>query len=514
MRFVRTSLFLAPLLLAAYPSPGSAQQATPERVSAALPKLEAYVSELVEADVVPGIAVAVVYQDQVVYQWGFGTREQGKDLPVDADTVFQLASFSKPISSTVVAAIVGEGTISWDSRIADIDPEFQLSEAYPSMQVTVRDLFAHRSGLPGDAGNELEALGFSRDQILHQLRLVKPSSSFRADYSYSNFGITEGAVAAAGAAGLGWEEAADEKLFGPLGMTSSSYRYADLLEHENRAALHVRYEDEWRTLSKRMPDAQAPAGGASSSVRDLAQWMRLVLANGKFNGEQLIDEAAIAETHVPVIYRGKTPFTGQPSFYGLGWNVQQSSHGVVWGHAGAFSNGTRTVVNLLPSEELGIVVLSNAFPTGVPEAVADTFFDLVFEGTPSRDWLEPWSKLYASLFDPAIEASRATYGTPPVEAAPAMALSAYVGTYANDYLGEAIIAEDGGGLVLKLGPGGVSQFPLKHFDRDLFVYRPFDEMPDMRVAATFQIGPDGSAVEITLEDLDNLGMGTLKRVEQ
>lgn len=513
MRFVRALVFLGPIMAVACPSAVVAQQATREMVDAALPKLEAYVSDLIAADAVPGMSVAVVYKGDVVYLWGFGTRQEGKDAPVDADTVFQVASFSKPMSSTIVAALVGEGAVSWDSRIADIDPAFQLRQPYPSTQVTVRDLFAHRSGLPGNAGNELEGLGYPRDEILNRLRLVEPSSSFRAGYSYSNFGLTEGAVAAAGAAGLGWEEAADAKLFEPLGMTSSSYRYADFLAHENRAELHVRYRDAWQPLAKRQPDAQAPAGGASSSARDLARWMQLVLGGGEIEGTRLIEESALAQTHVPVITRGVDPQTGRASFYALGWSVQFGPYGMVWGHAGAFSAGARSIVSLLPESDLGIVVLSNAFPTGAPDAVADTFFDLVFGDAPAQDWLEVWNARYDSLFTPAIEAAAATYGTPPAAAAPALPASAYLGTYDNDYLGQAVVAEQDGGLVLRLGPDGVRQFPLTHFDRDLFTYVAYDEMPDFKVAATFLIGPDGKASQVTLEDLDDLGMGTLVRTD-
>lgn len=515
MRSVRALSFALPVIAAAAPfgfvSEVDAGAVTREMVDAALPRMESYASDLIEQGAVPGMAVAVVYEGELVYMWGFGVRKEGRDDPVDADTVFQLASFSKPLSSTVVAALVGEGTVDWDSRIADIAPEFQLRQAYPSQQVTVRDLFAHRSGLPGNAGNELEALGYPREEILRRLRLVEPSSSFRAGYSYSNFGLTAGAEAAAEAAGLGWEEAADVKLFEPLGMTSASYRYADFLAHENRATLHVRHDGEWQALAKRMPDAQAPAGGASSNVRDLARWMLLVLGNGEFDGTRLIDEAAIAETHIPAITRGVDPTTGRASFYALGWNVQFGRHGLVWGHAGAFSTGARTVVNLLPESGLGIVVLANAFPTGAPEAVADTFFDLVFDGEPSRDWLAMWDARYESMFGPVIEAAEAAYGTPPAEPAPALAVSAYVGTYANDYFGEAVVEESADGLVLRLGPGGIRQFPLTHFDRDLFTYIPFDEMPDTRSAVTFRIGADGKADQVTIEDLDDLGMGTLKR---
>ncbi len=496
----------------------AAQDATEEKVNAALPKLEAYADGLVKNGEVPGLAVGVVYKDRIVYLWGFGVREEGPDAgkreAVDYDTVFQIASLSKSVSSTVVAALVSRGKVAWDSRIADIDPGFRLSEAYPSAEVTVTDLFAHRSGLPGNAGNELEELGFPRNQILTRLRLVKPASSFRAGYSYSNFGLTEGAVAAARAAGLSWEDAAAQMLFEPLGMTSTSYRHDDFLASENRAALHVRRDGKWEALSRRDPDAQAPAGGVSSSARDLSEWMRLVLAGGAFDGTALIDEAAMDAMHEPLMWRGFHPVTGYPSYYGRGWNVEFTRHGIVWGHAGAFSNGARTVVSLLPGEGLGIVVLANAFPTGVPEAVAGTFFDLVFDGRPEQDWLEPWNKLYESLFGPAIEAAGAAYGTPPADAAPALPLSAYAGAYANDYLGRAVVAEEDGGLVLRLGPQGETRYPLTHFARDLFVYRPYDEMPGMPAAATFRVGPDGMAQALTLEDLDDLGMGTLTRSDR
>ncbi|WP_436639972.1 serine hydrolase [Microbaculum sp. FT89] len=511
MRFARDLLLSGLVSLAVFPSAASAQDLADGAVEAALPKLEAYAEGLVENGEVPGMAVAVVHKDRIVYLWGFGVREEGKDAPVDPDTVFQVASLSKAVSATVVAALVSEGRVSWDSRIADIDPEFQLSEAYPSAQLTVTDLFAHRSGLPGNAGNELESLGYPRDEVLRRLRLVTPASSFRSAYSYSNFGLTEGAVAAARAADLGWEAAGERKLFGPLGMTATSYRHDDFVAHANRATLHVRQDGKWQALSVREPDAQAPAGGISSTVGDLAEWMRLVLSGGVFDGDRLIDEAAMDAMHVPLMTRGTHPVNGSPSFYGRGWNVEYGRRGTVWGHAGAFSNGARSVVNLMPDHDLGIVVLANAFPTGAPEAVAATFFDLVFDGAPQRDWLEPWSALYASMFGPEIEAAKETYGTPPANPSPALSAAAYVGTYANDYLGEAVVAEEGEGLVLKLGPDGAKQFPLVHFDRDLFLYTPYDEMPDFPVPAIFRIGSDGKAGALTLKDLDDLGMGTLVR---
>ena len=190
-----------------------AETATKEKVLAAIPKLEKLAQAAVANGGLPGLAIAIVYQDEVVYLGGFGVREVGKPEKVDADTVFQLASFSKPISSTIVAALVSDGAVSWDSRIADLDPSFKLHDTYPTEQLTVTDLFNHRSGLSGNAGNDLEELGFDRATILARLHFLKPTSSFRAGYAYSNFGLTEGAVAAAKPTGKSWEEVSEEKLY-------------------------------------------------------------------------------------------------------------------------------------------------------------------------------------------------------------------------------------------------------------------------------------------------------------
>jgi CubicO group peptidase (beta-lactamase class C family) len=483
---------------------------TREQVLAAVPELQRMAQSVIDRGGVPGLSVAVVFDDEVVYLGGFGHREIGRPETVDPDTVFQIASCSKPISSSVVAALVSQGNLSWDTRIADIDPEFQLHDAYPSQQVTVADLFAHRSGLPGDAGNELEEIGYERATILHRLRLVTPASSFRADYSYSNFGLTEGASAAARAAGLSWEDAADQFLIRPLGMPSTSYRHADFLARTNRAALHVPIASiagAWQATVKRDPDPQAPAGGVSSNARDLAQWMRLELGAGVFNGKRLIDTEAIARTHAPVTWRGPDSVSHAPAFYALGWNLSYSPRGVIWGHSGAFSAGARSVVELLPEARLGIMVLANAFPSGVPEGLAESFIDLATTGHLSRDWLTAWHEVFASLFDPG----RAQFGVPPDDPAPALELSAYAGRYANAYVGNATVTEQDGALTLSLGPNGNATYILRHFQRDVFSYSPSPEMPDLLVPATFQIGPDGRASQVTLDSVNGVGLGTLAR---
>ena len=479
----------------------------------AVMNLERMAQEVAEARLVPGLSVAVVHRDEVVHLAGYGRKEIGSGKSrVSEDTVFQLASLSKPLAATVVAALVGDKKIAWDTRIADVVPGFRLHEDYPTAEVTVRDMFAHRSGLSGNAGNDLEGLGFCREDIFKRLRCLKPKSSFRAAFNYSNFGLTAGAVAAATAAGHTWEDAAEVRLYSRLGMSATSSRHRDFLSRADRASLHVPLDGEWKALTTRDPEPQSPAGGASSNARDLANWVRLELANGRFNGEPVVDETALAETHSPLVDRGMHPFYGVPSFYGLGWNVEFRSYGTVWGHAGAFSQGARTLVTLVPSQQLGIVVLTNAFPTGVPEGLADAFLAKLFGGDTSRGWIAEWNTIYASMFGPAIDAARAKYDTVPANASPALAAPAYVGTYANDYLGKAVVTESGGTLTLALGPANEKLFALRHFDGHVFVYRPYDETPQLPVTATFEVSSANRSTGLTLDDLNDDGQGKLARV--
>jgi CubicO group peptidase (beta-lactamase class C family) len=514
------ALLLGTAPLAAHAQAVHAEAVSDERLAAALQGLEDLARKTVEAKAVPGLAIAVVYKNKPVYLKGFGVREVGKPDLVDADTVFQLASLSKPISATVVAALVSEGLVGWDTRISDLDPAFQLHDPYPTAELTIRDLFSHRSGLPNNAGNDLEDIGFGRDEVLRRLRLVPAASSFRAAWSYSNAGFTEGAVAAAKPTGKSWETVAEEKLYRPLGMASTSSRHADYVARANRAELHVKTGADWAATVKRDLDMQAPAGGVSSNARDLAQWMRLELGWGVFDGKRMIDVFAIGESHVALMRRYS--LSGAALFYGQGWGAEFGRRGRNWVHYSDFfsASAPRTFVSLYPDVShypeagLGIVVLSNAFPSGVPEGLAYSFADLVFDGKVEEDWVKRWDDLYELVYAKRVAAAKAPYASPPTTRSAALPLDAYAGRYANDYVGDAVVSLRDGALTLVVGPGGARSYALHHFDRDLFLYYPDSEAPDKPSAARFAIGPDGRAAAVQIESLDELRLGTLKRQDK
>ncbi len=500
-------------LILATPFCATAQEkshVTSEQVTRAIQELGKLAQKQVQENALPGLAIAVVFRDKAVYAKGFGVRDVNTKAPVDADTVFQLASVSKPIGSTVVAELVGEGKITWDSKLSVLDPTFVMFDPWVTREITIRDVYAHRSGLPEHAGDLLEDLGFTRAEILFRLRYQNPGSSFRSHYAYTNFGMTEGAVAAAKAYGLEWEEASQGKLYNPLGMNSTSSRYADFMARRNRALGHVLVDGKWVQKFKRDPDAQSPTGGVSSSVNDLEKWMRLQLANGKFDGKQIVDEKALAETHQPQMLTGSNPFTRLPTFYGLGWNVSYDPEGRLrLNHSGAFDLGAATYVHLVPDEQLGIVVLTNAYPMGIAEALGTIFLDTALYGKSTQDWFALFKKFYS---DPAAIGTVPgfDYSKPPTSPMPALKNSAYTGRYTNDFFGDISIVEKNGGLAIVEGPKDKT-FPMQHYDRDTFTYETEGENAVGRSGVTFTIGPDGKATQVVVENLNVRGEGTFKR---
>lgn len=513
MFYARRSLLL---LLAWFvlPPPVSAAEVTQARLDAALKELEAIATRALEQSGMPGLAIAVVHNDRVVFLRGFGVRQVGGKDAISPDTVFALASVSKPITSTVLAMLVAEGVISWDDRIADLLPGFRLSDPWVTREVRLRDMLCHRSGLPEYAGDTLIDFGFTRGEVLSRLRLERPTGKFRATYAYTNPGFSTAAFAAARAAKMPWEKLIEEKLYRPLGMKSASSRATDYRAAKDRATMHERLDNKWIvTTMDPITDPMTPAGGVYCSLRDITQFLRLHLAGGKLDGKQRIPTAVLEETHRPHIVTHVDEKTQRPTMYGLGWEVEWDEKGRrSLKHNGAH-HCARTEIALLPSENLGIAVLCSGFPSGLPEGLRQTFFDLVLEGKPRKDWVKVWNDRYDKLpemYRRNILNETIDYAARPKGGSPALPLSAYVGKYDNDYAGPAEVAEGKDGtLVLRLRK---REFVLRHWDRDMFWYRMDPESMYGPGGLTFQIGADGKAERMVIRLLDRGGVGTFRRV--
>ncbi|MEV8536448.1 serine hydrolase [Streptomyces sp. NPDC051211] len=499
------AFLLAAAALAAAPSPPPPPepQLSDAQVNTAVGKLDATIADLMRRTGVPGAAVAVVHQDKVVYLKGFGLRTVGRADRVDADTVFQVASVSKPISSTVVAGAL-KNPSDWDRHVSL--PGFALKDPWVTGHVTTADLFSHRSGLPDHAGDLLEDLGYDQSYILGHLR-EEPLTPFRASYAYTNFGLTAAAEAVARAKGVSWEKLSQDTLFKPAGMTRTGTTFAGLEAATDRASTHVRNADgTWSARYVRDPDAQAPAGGVSSTARDMARWVRLQLGNGTLDGKRIINGDTLARTHLPeIVSQPPTAPDGRTGFYGLGWNVSYDDAGRLrLSHSGGFELGANSNVTLLPLEQLGIVVLTNGAPVGMADALALDFFDTAQYGKPTTDWLP----LVAALYEQVLNTGRSPtdYAKPPAGARPAQDDAAYTGTYDNPYYGKATVSTgpQGKGLVLALGPEP-KRFPLTHYDGDTFSFETAGENAIGRTGVTF------TDTTLRIEYLDTNGLGTFRR---
>ncbi|MFD9572228.1 serine hydrolase [Streptomyces sp. NPDC059982] len=486
------------------PPPPPKPRLTDPEVAAAVARLDATIADGMRRTGVPGLSVAVVHHDKVVYLKGFGLRRTGEAAKVGPDTVFQLASVSKPVSSTVIAgALASPGA--WDEPLGGRLPGFALKDPWVTAHVTAADLFSHRSGLPDHAGDLLEDLGYQQPYILDHLRL-EPLTPFRASYAYTNFGLTAAAEAIARAHGVSWQKLSADTLFRPAGMTRTSTEFAAYAHAPDRAYGHVRNPDgTWSARYVRDADAQAPAGGVSSTARDMSRWLRLQLADGMLDGRRIIPAEGLDRTRVPeIVAQTRTP-SGTPQFYGLGWNISYDDAGRLrLSHTGAFALGANSNVTLLPLEQLGIVVLTNGAPAGLADAVALDFFDTAEHGAPTTDWLALTASLYAKADDAG--RSGTDYAHPPAGAKPARANSAYTGTYANPYYGPLTVAAapGGKGLVLSLGRAH-QRFPLSHYDGDTFSFVTTGENAVGRTGVTFADG------KVRIAYLDENHMGTFTR---
>lgn len=482
----------------------SAVPIPPGQIEAAVDKLDAIVADVMARSGVPGVAVSVVHGDEIVYAKGFGVRRIGSSASVDENTVFQLASVSKPLGASVVARLAERKGFSWDDPVVKHLPWFRLSDPWVTRKVTIEDLYAHRSGLPAHAGDLLEDVGFGRATIMRRLRLYE-LEPFRAGFGYTNFGLTAGALAAARSAGKSWPALSRQMIYRPLGMNSTSATFAGWRRAKNRADMHVLRGGTWKSIYQRDADAQAPAGAANSSALDMARWMRMALNEGRAGDKQVLRPESILNLYTPrlAIAPPATP-DSRSSFYALGMFVGDDSTGRVrLSHSGASARGASTSLNLLPSARLGITVLTNGVPLGVAEAISASFLDLATLGRVERDYFE----VFRADVEPLLKPNGRLAGQKrPRGAKPPRPLRHYTGTYRNRLFGPARVVLRKGRLLLKLGPK--LSAPLTHWRGNTFAYRAVAETAAGLAAVDFGFRRGRPYVRtMRIEDLDQEGYG-------
>jgi CubicO group peptidase (beta-lactamase class C family) len=417
---------------------------------------------------VPGLAIAVVKDDSVVFARGFGLREAGGAAPVDEHTLFAIGSASKAFTAAAVATLVDEGKLAWSDRAGEHLPGFELFDPYAARELNIVDLLSHRSGLPrGDL--IWYASEYDRAEVVRRVRHLEPQSSFRSAFGYQNIMYIAAGELMPALAGMTWDEWVEARIFGPLGMARSSTSTTALVGEVNVATPHQEIDDEVTPIAWRNIDNAGPAGSINSSVMEMARWVRLHLNEGTYEGTEVLSPQAVRamQTHRTILRRegGWALMTPASEFmtYGLGWFMNDYRGRMVVQHGGNI-DGMHALVGMLPEEELGLVVLTNMY-NNLTYALMYRVFDLYLGGEPT-DWSARLLAARDSMQARGLEAERAFEAERVDGTSPSLALEGYAGDYAHSMYGDARVALVGDGLVLHRGPAFVGD--LEHWHHDTF----------------------------------------------
>jgi CubicO group peptidase (beta-lactamase class C family) len=472
------------------------------------PGMDAYIDAARKTWKVPGVGIAIVRNDSVIYAKGYGVKEVGKPDPVTPQTVFAIGSSSKAFTAAAIAMLVDEKKVSLDASPGTYIPGFQLYDPYATREMTVRDLLSHRSGL---ARGELAWYGSpnDRDEIVRRVRFLQPSWSFRSQFGYQNIMYVAAGQVVAKVSGKSWDDFVKERIFTPLGMTSSSTSVKAIPSQRDVAQPHADVSDTVRAVPWRNIDNAGAAGSINAPVVDVAQWVRLQLGRGNFGGKQLISGRMVDEMHQAhtVIRTDSAARANNPEShlqaYGLGWFLQDY-RGKLIVHHGGNVDGFTALVAMMPEEKMGVVVLTNMNGTGLPMPLVMKMFDLQLNA-PARDWAgDAWKRLEAGRARAAQAQQRALAARVP-NTKPSLPLSAYAGAYSDSLYGDLSVREENGKLALSFGPNwnGV----LEHWHFDSFRVK-FDTPVLPAVPVTFRLNAAG---KVDAVDLDMAGLATFRR---
>lgn len=460
---------------------------------------------------VPGMAIAVVKDDKIVFAKGYGVRKMGENTPVDENTLFAIGSSSKAFTSAAIAILVDEGKLKWDDRVSKYLPEFETYDPYVTRELTIRDLLTHRSGL--ERGDYLwYGTDNSREEVLRRTRYIKPTWSLRSTFGYQNLMYLAAGQVVEKVSGKSWDAFVAERIFAPLGMVESNTSITAFKNGRNVSTPHSKVDDKVVAIPWRKIDNIGPAGSINSSVTEVAQWIRLQLNQGTFEGKKVFSSAAAKEMHTPqtvIRLEGGQGLTYPEAHflnYGLGWFLSDYKGRKIVEHGGAI-DGMRAEVALVPEEKLGVVVLTNLGGSVVSMPLLYRIID-AYIGAPQKDWSAEILKSYKGMLEQAAAAQKKAEADRVAGTKPSHDLSSYAGTYNNELYGDVHVTENNGSLNIKFGPAFVGT--MEHWHYDTF-RATFNGPGGAKAPVSFGLNVQGKVDTLTL-NMAGMGAYPFKRV--
>jgi CubicO group peptidase (beta-lactamase class C family) len=462
-----------------------------EPITPFIPELERLITGAMDEWKVPGLALTVVQNGEVALVRAYGLRDVEAGLPVTTDTQFLIGSTTKSFTATGLALLMDERRMDWTKPVREYIPEFRLHDAVATDRLTVRDLLCHHSGLPRHDWIWVPG-DWSPAQMLAAMRYLEPSDDIRTTFQYSNLGYLVASIVAERVSGQRWTEFTRARLTDKLPMTVT-FTVEDLAAAADAAVPHA-MDGDTRRRAERWPIHVTAAGGIVTSIASFANWLRLHLDKGEFEGERLLSPALIRQLQTPRVHVAAPEFAEYGDVhYGLGFRLHSyRGERVVW-HGGGWS-GWSTLMTMLPDRGVGVAVFTNRTQSAVPD-ILDYVFDRACgkDPIPWLDRLRERRRKFVAQLDVDRQARTAT-GRPNTR--PSHDLADYAGDYDHPGYGRTTITHAEGKLIWAYR--GMSE-PLAHRHYDTFE---LPEAPDRllldRLAISFSSDREGNIASLAV----------------
>lgn len=463
-------------------------------------KLDAAIAQAVEDFDVPGLAIGIVKDGEVVLSKGYGVKDVNTEAPVTPQTVFGIASVSKAFTAASIGTLVDEGLLDWDDRVIDHLPNLKLYDPYVTRELRIRDLLSHHAGYRTFDGDLLwYGTDYSRKEIVERFGKLEPEYSFRIRYGYSNLMFIIAGEVIEAVTGKTWETYVTERILKPLGMKYTTVSTNDLTDNENAATPHINKEP----IELLNYDNAGPAASLNSCVEDLQKWLSMWLNKGELNDIRIVSKDVVSEvlTSQTALSGGAGDVIGGRHFTnaGMGWFLADYAGRKIVSHGGGLP-GMISNVTFVPEDDLAVVILTNddnRLPGALTYYVLDKYF-----GKEDEDRLqkakEGWDKRMQRVDD-----FRAKRDSMRVEGTSlSLPVEDYAGTYVDDYYGTAEITNNGGSLTLKFVPAQqIFTGELTHWHHDTFEWKHNDPFLPTGLV-TFHFDSEGKIKNFTV-DLPN-----------
>ncbi len=463
---------------------------------------------------VPGIALAIVKDGEVVLEAGYGLRELGKPEPVDGKTLFAIASNTKAFTAAALSVLADEGKLDMGDRVIEHLPWFRMADPYVTHEMRIRDLLAHRSGLSLGAGDLLywPTTDYSTREVVERLANMPIKGSFRAQYAYDNilYGVAQLVIEEV--SGQSFGDFLQQHFFTPLGMDDTRINYLALKPGDTNIAIgHAPYDfKDLKPVAQLAWANNSGAGGIYSSVHDMAQWIRAQLAGGVYGhdaeGEPLrlfsekrqhemwsvLTPIPVGKPSVPELAEATPNFSG----YGEGWVLNDYRGKKIVSHTGGWP-GMVSRVTLVPDAGFGMVVLTNQENGSAFQSVTMRILD-AFLDAPKKDWIAAYAAAEAARNARADESWQKHLDARARKAPPSLPLTAYAGTWRDPWYGDVVISHDKGKLTLRFARTAQLVGDMTPWQHDSFLVRWHDRSLNADAFASFSLDADGKPRELRI----------------